>query len=554
VVVAGEPFVAEVRLTGARGLGVAQMRAFITRVQYGGVVLRERAQDTVGFARAEAEGVLVWRPELRVSRGGGPTYRGTWVISKYELAVVADLGRGREAALEVNLEVQEPSAPAVAPRMVRNATARRMGGEPALEVSLAADRCAPGDRLVGAFAVLYAEELPLDRASISLVGCEHGGARGTLEVPVVTVRPVDPPELPPVGVSTGFTLEVPDDAFPSVSAQEWGFVWKVVVEVFNGWFRKLAVEVPVTVVAPGAALPLPGGPPPVVGSEQVRALWAAVAKGSGLAASGTGELRGQRAGSEVAVWRARDGTTPVLRGTVFWKPLELDLEVRPRRVLELAGAGLAIGPDAWQEQTRVSGREPEQVRAFLEDGVLAPLVALGQVRVDDGRASVTWRDAGTARDRVGGFVARLLALADAVAAARLRILPPAPFATARAAWEALAARMEATLSAARMTVDGRWMGMRARLRTSWSPKGRPEHTVVSLHPEAVGAGADARAVEDAQRAVLAHSVAERVEVTPEGIFARLPAPLLDPAPVVDVLDLLARLAAALRAPAAGPYR
>jgi len=616
VVLPGDDFEVEIHLAARRAVDVEFVSARLlwieTLVRPGQQpwhsVTREIAGGQVRGPSVLPQGSSVLPARLALPRNAPPSYRGRNVVSQYHLDVHASIPWWPDRRVAFLLAVAPPPARDLVARPVRYSTAPDgpRAGEPYLEASLASDVAEAGGTVSGAFALGNAELHRFGAVEIALVAQERARVGdATLREEVQRFRMQKPPGIPEGGAQSTFQLRVPEKLSPTTTTDRWALSWFVEVEVRRAWGKNLVTRVPLTIVSRGqgaAAGALVS--PPVVGSDRLRALWSAVGAPLGLALSESDELRGSRGPAEVTVRREKRGRDGLfLVGELRYPSLQLGLEVRPRRGLgDVLLPGFRVfGSQAFAEHHHVTGRDEGQVRALLEGqarvapplatpavAALAALHANGaEVELDDSGAAVAVRDAGLSSERLAAFATRLLALADAVAASRREIPPPAPMREGLARWQELAARLSAPLETARMAVEGRYGGVRAAVCTDWSPSGEAQHTTVTLHPEAALRSEQSATVTTEERTALTASLApaapaaappslpdpvlrypasarallshlletaHTVDLSPEGLVAVLPAPLLDPAPALDALEALSRLRSVLYASDGGPYR
>ena len=489
--------------------------------------------------------------------------------------------------------------------------------EPYVDVSLATNVLESGDLVAGAYALGNTEFNRYREVEISLVGQETMRGRwGNVSVPGYRWRFEAQAADSADGRQVPFRARLPQRMQPSAHGEHYTWEWFLEVKARVGWTASVTATVPITVLPAGwlagrrAAEGKPVSAPPAVGSDRVHDVWSSVGAVVGLALDETESLRGRRGDCEVVVRREhRGGAGVFLVGALRWPSLHLDLDARPRGRLQELWGGLEVG-DAWlNKHCRVTGRHPEQV-ASLARLVGPALEPFGSGHLDDDGATLERRDAGQTLAKLAAFARGVLAAADAVAAARAAIPPPLCMEALLPDWNKLAARLETSLETSRMAVTGRLDGVPAEVRTEWSGSA-PLHSVLVLRPdpppspeyalevqdrvEAVadalekaasirvtaagqgqGAEVDGAAVEFVGEAatpgaaVLPEAVG-RYSAEARAVLVRLlrgalaftlgvdgltllgPAPLADAAWALDRLDLMARLAHALRT-TQGPYR
>jgi hypothetical protein len=488
--------------------------------------------------------------------------------------------------------------------------------EPYVDVSLATNVLESGELIEGAYALGNTDFNRYREVEISLVGQETMRGRwGNVSVPGYRWRFEAQAAESADGRQVPFRARLPQRMQPSARGEHYTWEWFLEVKARVGWTASVTATVPITVLPAGwlagrrAVEGKAVSAPPAVGSDRVHDVWSSVGAAVGLALDETESLRGRRGDCEVVVRREHRGRAGVfLVGALRWPSLHLDLDARPRGKLGDLLGGLEVS-DAWlTKHCRVTGRHPEQVAAVarLVGPALEPFDA---VHLDDDGATLERRDAGQTLAKLAAFARGVLAAADAVVTARAAIPPPLRMASLLPDWNRLAARLDASLETSRMAVAGRLDGMPAEVRTEWSGSA-PLHTVLVLRPDpppspeyaleldddvdvvaealekaasirVAPAGAGKGAVIDGAavdfvggataaggvlpeavgrysadaRAVLARLLRGALAFTlaVEGLTLVGPAPLVEVVWALDRLDLMARLAQALRT-TQGPYR
>ena len=114
-----------------------------------------------------------------------------------------------------------------------------------------------------------------------------------------------------------------------------------------------------------------------------------------------------------------------------------------------------------------------------------------------------------------------------------------------------------------MAADGRWAERAVSVRPVWSPSGEPVHTLVTwrplmappaaLHGEYAGGRLPSTPSAEVQRCCAdLFAFAEQLRIDADRLELLAPAPITDPAPLLDALAVLERLEIAM--PARGGYR
>jgi hypothetical protein len=139
-------------------------------------------------------------------------------------------------------------------------------------------------------------------------------------------------------------------------------------------------------------------------------------------------------------------------------------------------------------------------------------------------------------------------------------------------WHDFAAQLGGSLRTAQMVVRGHFHAMPAEVRTDWTAEGRPERTVLVLVPNATIAAENeihiaadgapiapdrlaATAVPDSAKPLVEAIVggALAFDLTGQELRLALPAPVLDPGPLLGRLVQMTQLCELVRS-AKGPFR
>jgi hypothetical protein len=512
-----------------------------------------------------------------------PTYDGRAARTRYELwvhvAMRAWLDRRERFPVKVALpRGRGESGAAIIPTRFTSSRTGPRDTEPYLEGSLASKILEPGGVLSGAVALsntahnryrslfvsLIAQERDPRPASASGAGTEV--KRFELELSLSGLREGQP--LP-------FHMEVPSWLFPSYRSRVWELCWFVEVRAEVSWRGSLRFLVPVKVLSrPRVGLGPQIRVPPSIGSPRIQEIWRQVAESSGLGFSDDG-LRGMVAGVQVEVRRERRGRRGnYLLGELRYPTLGIDLRVHPLTGLEryLGERRLSLGDAAWDRRSRIEGRDPVQVRAFGER-VVETLFAFTAVHMEDELTRVERRGSGHDRRVLEQFTSNVLELAEAIERGRQSIPPPPEMEQAVPSWEQLARRVHGTLNRANMSVEGTIQAMRVAVATVWSERGEVRHTRLEVFPTLPIAGRFAASLgaatggepltipplpdypaESRELVAIIVDGAEAFSMTADRAVLLLPAPLLEPAPLVATrLEWMVQLCLSL-GKGGGPYR
>lgn len=444
----------------------------------------ELSVEVFGPARLAA-GVHEHQFRLPIPGDFAPSYTGQRCSTRYYLKLHLGLHRwfGRKCSFEIALGLAEglstyPGRPAI--------FASRSGGpeakKPYVEGSLAQDVVAPGDILRGAVALSNTSYNRYSRVVVALVGTESlhdKRTREDLEVRRLTIE-IDTKE-PAEGESFVLAMHVPDNLAPSAHAQLWSLSWilEIVAKVRLG--RDVSVRLPVTVVPVRNLEPTSVvRAPPTVGSARMRALWHGIAKEMGLEYQGS-EMTGVQAQVSVRISREH-------RGRKGWLVLaqlryaSLRLEARIEEASLLRGTsfgGLKMGPGTWRKDHHVRCARLEQGEAFFAE-LEAAVTTFTSVTMDDEELVVLMEDSGMRAARLREFVTSVLRLAETLAAARVRIPVPAPFAPHESAWLRFAGSLAGRLEPGDMSIRGQLQGVSVETDHQWSSSGELSESALRL--------------------------------------------------------------------------
>jgi hypothetical protein len=500
-----------------------------------------------------------------------PSFDGVNAGTHYRLVVRAD--NFKEALAVADVHVAPPpraDAPAGAPVQQRSGPTDPASRAPILELSLATNVVSPGDVVAGAFALANLGGWRFSGVDLWLVQRET--ARTDMFThpseghhhPRLATFPV-----PAEGETVPFEVIIPRGLFPSWTSKLWTFEW--LFELRATRLHDAVLRVPITVLPPTPPAtrrpPRRVGAAPAVGSARVQALWTETGAKEGLALDESGALLGEIAETSIVVRRQHRGRAGLfLVSELRYPALHLDLMIRKEGALAaLLGRGHRIGDRKWDRRYLLLGREAAQITALLRGSLFEALRHAGLTSMDDVALRVEEPGSGETAAELAPFVGRIAAIARALASARSRIPPPAAMSSALEAWKRLAETLGGPLETARMAVAGRRGGLEASVATEWSRGGEPLHTALTLRPGWPIAAQNVTRLAPGQpppeawpppaAALLpaAFGGADALEVREDVATLALPAPVAELPVVLDRLDGLAALCAALRE-GVGPYR
>ncbi len=504
--------------------------------------------------------------EFELPRSCPPTYKSDVTTISYDLAVRVAIPwwPDRSERYLVNV-IAPPSRATGEPGSFCSDGAGPQGKALYLEASLDSAVIDHDGAVRGAVSVANVEHHRIRRLEIALVVIERPGDHsGVYESQryMLTLHEGAPAE----GEAMPFLLEVPEQAPPSFVGSLIETDWHLEIRAVVALGTDVWLNIPIQVVRRSADAPRepesPGRVPPV-GRTRRALVWAESARRHGLANDASEERMTLDLGSGAALaisLEQRKAGGLFYTATVAWPRLGIDLAVTERRWADAwSSAGIKIDAPGFPDRFTVRGREPAQVRAFLDEAGARALLLFEEAAVGDEGATLV--SAGTAQsvEDLDAFVGRAVAAARTLAQGTSRIPPPAAMATFVPAWRAFAGALGGHLSLGEMAIrDAAFDQAPMRITTAWTDEGVANATLLHL-PIALGDGATAAASElDPAARALVESLkaqAQSLVISDDAVVATLPAPLADPASIEPLLSGLARLARLLGGGAArGPYR
>ena len=420
------------------------------------------------------------------------------------------------------------------------------------------------------------------RGAVSVANVEHHRIR-RMELALVAIeRPVDRSSgvheaqryvltlhegAPIEGEAMPFLLKIPEAASPSFFGSlievEWNLEIRAVVALgTDAWLK-----IPIQVVRRSADAPReaesPGRVPPI-GRERRALVWAESARRHGLVNDASEERMtldvGDGASLAISLEQRKAGGL-FYSATVAWPRLGIDLAVTERRWVDAwSSAGIKIDVTGFPERFTVRGREPAQVRAFLDEAGARALLLFEEAAVGDDGATLV--SAGTAQsvDDLDAFVARAVAAARTLAQGTSRVPPPTAMAAFVPAWRAFAGALGGRLSLGDMAIhDAAFDLAPVQITTEWTEKGEARATLlrvsIAVPPEVETTTMVFRSLEHAEIVKSLTAQTRSLVGGEDAITATVPAPLADPASIEAILAGLVRLRRLLgEGPARGPYR
>jgi hypothetical protein len=345
------------------------------------------------------------------------------------------------------------------------------GDEPRLEVALASTTLVAGETMVGSCAVFH---LPDDKPreldvsfepSLTLrAGGRHHemwgeGYRTTLTLPAGTA-----------GTAVPIRVGLPASITPSFAAVTHDVKWFVRLKIGSLFTTKLEARIPILLLDRRAAATLPAlTTAPRLADERVLTVFQSYVQSTMQTATPMTLVADERAAfpdeqpsvtrvvgdGEVRVgyaYRGTDGTFLVAR--VTYAPLGLGLSIRPSSALRsLLTADIEVGVAEWDRVHRVDARDAAQALPFLSP--LVPTPPIGDlVRWTDDEIVFERAIAAVSVADLTDTVGRLARLAQALQTARAKIVPPKGLTVDLDAWHGLAKRLDSTLCAGDLSING----------------------------------------------------------------------------------------------------
>lgn len=399
---------------------------------------------------------------------------------------------------------------------------------------------------------LVVNERPRDRSSAASEAVRY----------VVTVREGAPGE----GEAIPFHGKIPEKSPPSFVGSIVEVGWHLEIRAVVALGSDVTLQIPIEVVrrAPDAPVdPARLRRVPPIGRDRRALVWAEGARRGGLVNDVNEERMtldlGEGAALAITLEQRKEGGL-FSTATVTWPRLGLDFGVTERRWLDAWTSGeITLDAPGFHDRFTVRGREPAQVRAFLDEASARAILLFDEAAIGDEGATLVAAGAAQSIDDLDAFVTRAIAAATTLSQGSGRIPPPASMAAFVPAWRAFAGALGGRLALGDMAIHNAAFDQTPiQIATRWSEKGEAPVTLLRLpitlrdSPETTLAGLD-----PASRALVENLKTQTLElrITPDAIEATLPAPLADPASIEPILIGVSRLARLLSGISdRGPYR
>jgi hypothetical protein len=496
-----------------------------------------------------------------------PSYRSSVTTIRYELTVRVDIPwwPDRSERYLVNV-VAAPSSASGDPETFCTDGAGPQGKALYLEASLESAVIDHGGVVRGAVSVANLAHHRVRRVEIDLVVNERANDRA--------VSPFDAQRYglklhegaPIEGEAIPFNIAVPKEAPPSFLGSIIEVNWHLVIRAVVALGSDVTLRIPIRVVRRSDAAPrevVSSDRVPPIGRKRRALVWAESARRHALVNDADEERMtldlDDGAALAITLEPRKEGGL-VYTAAVSWPRLGIDLAVTERRWVDAwSSANIVIGAPGFSDRFTVRGREPAQVRAFLDEASAAALLLFEEAAVGDEGATLIRAGAAQSVDDLDAFIERAVTAARALSRGAARIPPPAAMASFVPAWRAFAGALGGRLAIGAMEiVDAAFDQAPMQISTAWTDEGAPRATLLRL-PITLRDGATLTAsdLDPAARALMESLSAQApsLEIRADAVEATLPAPLADPASLEPILTGMARLARLLGGGAArGPYR
>ncbi|MFO0625794.1 MAG: hypothetical protein U0325_09285 [Polyangiales bacterium] len=500
-------------------------------------------------------GVLEQEFPFDIPADAPPTYRSALARIEYSLDVRVDIPWWPDAHEVYDLIVAPPPRLGLrgAPRAVTNVQGDRRGEGLAMELSLAEDVTQPGGALRGALAITGMQGTSLRRVEVACVAVESPlvySSAGPQEVDrrEWVIRQGTPGE----GEAMRFDLAVPAEmpgAFVSPFVQ---VTHHLEAKAVVAWGRDVSVHIPL-LVAPGAG-DVQSAAVPMVGRARNLAVWQQAVQQVSIPGASLVRFEPEQGqvvfsvhGLKVIAREETRDDSPCLVAEVSLPGLGIGLRVAERRWTDL-GARLPEVDGFFQQRFTVKAREAGQAVAVLDASLRESLARFDEAAMDDDHAVLTRAGGVFQLEGLQRFLLDVQVVAATLAAAVVRVPPPAALADRARAFADFATARGATLRVGDLTLHG-WSVKGIVLRTAlrWE-KGAIVGMALGVSlPE----GADASRWEAALREGL--SLPAEVREGVAWVGWEVPQ---DPASLMPIAERVAEVALSLQRSGgdAGPYR
>jgi hypothetical protein len=492
-----------------------------------------------------------------------PSYHSTYYQIQYEVEVHARMSWWPDAKESFLVRVQPNPQNIIGKPQLVSTSKTIAGRDPYIEASLSTNVMHLGGYCVGAVSLGNVAFNKYQKLAVGLVGVhrhQNSGDYEELHHRYTEIQLGTPEE----GKSYPFRFQIPTDLMPSfkgkLSNLEWYFEVRATV---SRWRDDSVMKIPVAlqpdqVYAPSSAS---REAPPTVGSVRLQSLWKSVAKRFSL------QFQDERifdadANTQISIVREQRSDGLYLSGQLTFTSLHLRLQVQPSSGLgRLFSSSIPIEGAAWNSSHRIVGREPEQVKAFLEY-FHALLSEFDEIQLTDETLRVAKKDSGIEEATLSEFVKNTTSLVRSIAAARQIIPAPKELQEGVTEWNQLASSLTGALEKSRMAITGEIDSTPCQIITHWPVESKPftEILLQVQNPQNTHHSIDLQKKEATALSREATELisqlspeAEKLTIGPEQISLTFPKIFVFPLALRADLTLLLQLSIALRS-GTGPYR
>ncbi|MFO0611798.1 MAG: hypothetical protein U0414_04360 [Polyangiaceae bacterium] len=540
-----------------------QERRYRKTVRSGNTSRRVYHEREVVALRAEFPAVLLSRGDhtrkavFDVPHDAPPSYKSDSAEISYEIAVHVDIPwwPDRRDAYVVRVLVPPSERREAEPAARYTSHPEPEGKDLFIEASLETLDLVPGQNVEGAVSLANVAHHRVKGVDLALVAIESPlvqSSLGPAEVLRSTWTLVD--GKPSEGQPVRFAIEIPKAETPDFETPFISLTHSLEVRARISLGRDQTISLPARVSAAGSVRKARKARPAALGSDKRAANWQRA-----LAALGRPEVEivsvdpvsdeavlasGGRTLRVSAELRGDEGSFLVARAA--WPSLGLGLSLRDRRWKDLGGIDLG---GEWDERFVVRGRDPEQIKLFLDARTRRYLEAFADVSITDREGYVAVKGSSHKAKPLGQFLGAAIDFDAWLGEAYASVPPPPALADAAPAWSDFASKWGATFHPGDFSIDDLDVsGLPMRIRQRFA-EATPETTNIEVLPiEGLTLPADFASSMSA-------ALERAVTVTDKGGVRVALALARDPSEIEPLLEALsASLRKLLKGETVGPYR
>lgn len=512
-------------------------------------------------------GVHRYRASFELPATLPPSHVGRLTSVTYELRVLVDIPWWLDLDRSYLVHVSPtPEAPRKQRFVFRSQQGDVRGDALFAEATLEQADLPPGGVLHGAVSLANTAGTKMRGVRLDLIAYEHvsmgWGVRS--ELARYTARLCD--GRPKDGEALHFRVRLPPEAPCSYRGAITRVEWVAQVSAEHLLSSTPLLEIPLMVVPlRGSTEPELGGVLPAVGRARRALLWQQVAAQLGvLFDAETDTLHGDAGAVGFTLRAEQQKGGPTLVARLSWRPLGIELEVRPASWLEgVTGKGILLGDEPFDRAWYLTGRTREQVAAALSPEVRRALEPWSDGHLDDRSGTVSLPGAGVDDNTVRKVVSDVLVLARALSESLPKVPIPAALAHLEAPWRAFAATLGGRFEPGPVRITSVLLeGAALELGLEWL-SAEEQHTVAVALLDPPVEPARLEAARNAAQGPYAAALREATTLAAgatlslqfDRVAAYLPARLEAPARAEPLLRALARLARSLYGQAStAPFR